>query len=112
MASIAPAIRPQLEPEKFFAGQPLGMLVFREVEAALRNFDDVQVLITKSQLAFPTFGLVTLHGMLAGSDSATPWMRLIYLFSSTIVLVLVTYRLVARSTVSPPAGGRVGVPGS
>ena len=63
-------------------------------------------------VAFPTFGLVTLHGMLAGSDSATPWMRLIYLFSSTIVLVLVTYRLVARSTVSPPAGGRVGVPGS
>ena len=63
-------------------------------------------------LAFPTFGLVTLHGMLAGSDSATPWMRLMYLFSSTIVLLLVTYRLVARSAVRPPAGGDVGVPGN
>jgi predicted ferric reductase len=63
-------------------------------------------------LAFPTFGLVALHGMLAGSDSAIPWMRLVYLFSSTMVLLLVSYRLVARSAVRQPAGGRVGVPGS
>ena len=48
-------------------------------------------------LAFPTFGLVTLHGVIAGSDSGTPWMRLVYLLSGAIVLWLVTYRLIARS---------------
>ena len=62
-------------------------------------------------LSFPTFGLITLHGMLAGSDSAAPWMRLIYLFSSAIVLLLVSYRLVARLTVRPESGSHTGVPG-
>ncbi|HEX8968014.1 MAG TPA: hypothetical protein VF937_09050 [Chloroflexota bacterium] len=49
-------------------------------------------------LAFPTFGLVTLHGILAGSDSGTPWMRLVYLLGGGVVLWLVTYRLVTQST--------------
>ena len=56
-------------------------------------------------VAFPTFGLVTLHGMLAGSDSATTWMRLVYLVSTTIVLWLVTYRLTLRSAARSPASG-------
>lgn len=47
-------------------------------------------------LAFPTFGLVTLHGMLAGSDSGSAWMRLVYLASTGLVLWLVVYRLVTR----------------
>jgi predicted ferric reductase len=49
-------------------------------------------------LALPAFGFVTLHDVLAGSDSGTLWMRLVYVLSTTIVLWLVTYRLVGRSS--------------
>jgi predicted ferric reductase len=63
-------------------------------------------------LAFPTFGLVTLHGMLAGSDSATLWMRLVYLLSTAIVLWLVTYRLLARSAARASSGSQMGVSAS
>jgi methionine sulfoxide reductase heme-binding subunit len=63
-------------------------------------------------LAFPTFGLVTLHGMLAGSDSGTLWMRLVYLLSTTIVLWLVTYRLVARSSARLLVGAATGASAS
>ncbi len=63
-------------------------------------------------LAFPTFGLVTLHGILAGSDSGLAWVRLMYLLSTTIVLVLVTYRLIAGSAVRPVTRGHIGVPAS
>lgn len=60
-------------------------------------------------LAFPTFGLVTLHGILAGSDSGTLSMRLVYLLSSMIVLWLVTYRLIALSAMRARAGGHTEV---
>ena len=39
-------------------------------------------------LAFPMVGLVTLHGLLAGTESPTPWMRLIYLAVSAIIIWL------------------------
>ncbi len=44
-------------------------------------------------LAFPTVVLVTLHGMLAGTDSGTPWMRLVYMGVSAAVLWLSVYRV-------------------
>ena len=44
-------------------------------------------------LAFPTVVLATAHGMLAGTDSATPWMRLVYLAVSAVVLWLTAYRV-------------------
>ena len=47
-------------------------------------------------LAFPTVGLVTLHGLLAGSDSDSPWMRLVYVLTTALVLWLVTYRVLLR----------------
>jgi predicted ferric reductase len=46
-------------------------------------------------LAFPALGLVTAHGLLAGADTATPWMRVVYLAVSTGVVWLTVYRLVA-----------------
>jgi predicted ferric reductase len=46
-------------------------------------------------LAFPTLGLVTLHGLLAGTDSATSWMRMMYLVISAIIIWLSVYRVVA-----------------
>jgi methionine sulfoxide reductase heme-binding subunit len=46
-------------------------------------------------LAFPMLGLVTLHGLLAGTDSASPWMRMIYLAVSAIIIWLSMYRLIA-----------------
>jgi methionine sulfoxide reductase heme-binding subunit len=46
-------------------------------------------------LAFPMLGLVTLHGLLAGTDSSSPWMRMIYLAVSAIIIWLSVYRVVA-----------------
>lgn len=45
------------------------------------------------KLTFVAFALVTLHGLLAGSDSALPGMRLIYASSGLLVLFLTNYRL-------------------
>jgi methionine sulfoxide reductase heme-binding subunit len=45
-------------------------------------------------LAFPTLGLVTLHGLLAGTDSAAPWMRLMYVVVSALVVWLSFYRAI------------------
>ncbi len=41
-----------MTPEDFFAGHPLGVSVFRKVQASVRGFGDVQVRTTKSQVAF------------------------------------------------------------
>lgn len=40
------------DPEEFFADHPAGLEVFRRVEAALRGTEDLQVRVTKSQVAF------------------------------------------------------------
>jgi DMSO/TMAO reductase YedYZ heme-binding membrane subunit len=45
-------------------------------------------------LAFPMLGLVTPHGLLAGTDSASPWMRMTYLAVSAIIIWLSVYRVV------------------
>jgi methionine sulfoxide reductase heme-binding subunit len=45
-------------------------------------------------LAFPTLGLVTAHGALAGTDAGTAWMRLVYLAVTALVLWLTAYRVV------------------
>ena len=47
-------------------------------------------------LAFPTFALVTLHGLLAGTDTGTAWMRAVYLMANAVILWLVTYRILVR----------------
>jgi predicted ferric reductase len=52
-------------------------------------------------LVFPTFVGVTLHGLLAGSDSATAWMRITYLVCSALVIWLLVYRLVSKTTAAP-----------
>ncbi|MCC7107142.1 MAG: ferric reductase-like transmembrane domain-containing protein [Chloroflexi bacterium] len=46
-------------------------------------------------LSFPAFAFLTLHGMLAGTDSGTPWPRTIYLLAAGLLLWLTLYRLVA-----------------
>lgn len=43
--------------------------------------------------SFVVFLLVTFHGIFAGSDSAEPWMRLLYLGISGVVTVLVLARI-------------------
>lgn len=47
-------------------------------------------------LAFPTFVAVTLHGMLAGTDSGTAWMRSAYLLASAVLIWLMAYRVISR----------------
>jgi hypothetical protein len=48
-------------------------------------------------LAFPTLGLVTVHGALAGTDAGTPWMRLVYLAVTALVLWLTAYRVLVHA---------------
>ena len=51
--------------------------------------------------SFVTFVLVTLHGLLAGSDAGEPWMRFVYIGSSAAVGVLVLMRLFTRPRREP-----------
>ncbi|MCF8565415.1 ferric reductase-like transmembrane domain-containing protein [Alicyclobacillus tolerans] len=44
-------------------------------------------------LSFPTFVLVTLHGMLAGTDSGQRWALFIYLVPFTVFLILTSKRM-------------------
>ncbi len=44
---------------------------------------------------FAAYGLVTAHGLLAGTDSSEPGMRLLYLGSVALVMFLTYYRLLA-----------------
>jgi sulfoxide reductase heme-binding subunit YedZ len=53
---------------------------------------------TLHYLSFAVFVLVTLHGLLAGSDSGSAWMRLIYIAAIGVVGLMVFIRFV-----SPPA---------
>lgn len=43
--------------------------------------------------SFAVFALVTLHGLLAGSDAGQPWMRMVYLAGSGVVAALVVARI-------------------
>lgn len=55
-------------------------------------------------ISFAVFALVTLHGLLAGSDAGEPWMRAVYLAGSGAVAVLVVARIVWPRE-KQPAGG-------
>lgn len=52
--------------------------------------------------SFVAFVAVTLHGLLAGSDTGEPWMRAIYAASAAIVVLLVVARLVEGVVVRKP----------
>lgn len=47
-------------------------------------------------LSFATFALVTLHGLLAGSDSSTLWMRAVYIGAACAVGFLTVMRMMMR----------------
>jgi len=51
-------------------------------------------------LSFATFVLVTLHGLLAGSDSSTPWMDAVYAGSAVIIGFLVLLRVLRSGKAS------------
>jgi sulfoxide reductase heme-binding subunit YedZ len=60
--------------------------------------------------SFIAFALVTFHGIFAGSDSAEPWMRLVYLGASGIVTLLTLARIFwpaqPAASKAPVASGR------
>lgn len=64
--------------------------------------------------SFAAFALVTLHGILAGSDAGEPWMRLVYLAAAGSVGALVLVRVfwpapsgvAARAAPSPAPAAR------
>lgn len=47
-------------------------------------------------LSFPAFGLVTLHGLYAGTDSGAPWLRTMYLTAILAVGALTVVRLLGH----------------
>jgi hypothetical protein len=49
-------------------------------------------------LAFVTFILLTIHGLAAGTDSATSWARLIYIAAITLVSFFFTVRVIRKVT--------------
>jgi hypothetical protein len=48
-------------------------------------------------LTFPLYGIVTVHGLMAGTDSSGPAAKALYLASLLFVLFLTNYRLLASS---------------
>lgn len=53
--------------------------------------------------SFAVFFLVTLHGLLAGSDAAQPWMHALYVGAAASVLFLVVARIFAQPRERPAA---------
>ncbi len=53
--------------------------------------------------SFGVFLLATAHGVLAGSDGGTPWMRLTYLVAGGLVLWLTIYRVALLAAAGSPA---------
>jgi len=49
-------------------------------------------------LGFAAFFVGMAHGITAGSDSAMPWMQVIYWFSTASVLFLTIYRILMHSS--------------
>ena len=50
---------------------------------------------------FAVFAGVTLHGILAGTDSSQPWMVFIYVAASIAVALLTAIRVFARPAIRP-----------
>ncbi len=48
-------------------------------------------------LTFGVYAMALLHGILSGTDSALPWMQIVYWVSGGILLFLLTYRIIARA---------------
>ena len=48
-------------------------------------------------LTFPLYAIVTIHGLMAGTDSSGPAAKALYISSMLFVLFLTNYRLLAAS---------------
>jgi DMSO/TMAO reductase YedYZ heme-binding membrane subunit len=49
-------------------------------------------------LSFPAFALVTLHGVLAGTDTSQPWMLLLYLAAGALFAFLIILRFLVMAS--------------
>ena len=62
-------------------------------------------------LSFPAYGLVTLHGLMAGTDSANLGMQAMFVGSTAIVLFLTNYRILtgrrSHTSAQNKHGGRI-----
>lgn len=56
---------------------------------------------TLHYISFGVFTLVTLHGLLAGSDSGSAWMRLVYIAAVGVVALLIFIRFFAPPSQTP-----------
>ncbi len=90
--------------------QPLGIslgvlglyaLLIVLVSSWLRRFTSRSFWRGLHYASFAVFVLVTLHGLLSGSDSGLGWMRSIYFAASASMLFLTAMRLVLQPHVTP-----------
>ena len=57
-------------------------------------------------LNFPLFGMVTLHGLMAGTDSTRLGTQMMYIFCGLLVVLLTIYRVVHARTVTKSNGAK------
>lgn len=83
----------------------LYLMVVLVLSSILRAHLGVRVWRTLHYLSFPLFLMITVHGLLSGSDSAEPWAPYLY-FVPLITFTLLTMRRVLRANGGPPPSAR------
>lgn len=73
------------------------VMVISSVTFTWRNKIGMKTFRLIHYLTFPLYGVVTVHGLMAGTDSSGPAAKALYLSSLLFVLFLTNYRLMASS---------------
>ena len=110
--SLLNLLLPIAEPYRWFAVDlgvlSLYALVVVLLSSWLRRYIAHARWRTLHYTGFVAFCLITLHGLLAGSDAGQAWMRLVYLGASVGVGALVVFRLLSPSQPAQAQGGLSG----
>lgn len=73
------------------------IMVLSSVTFTWRNKIGMKTFRLIHYLTFPLYGIVTVHGLMAGTDSSGPAAKALYVSSLLFVLFLTNYRLMASS---------------
>jgi sulfoxide reductase heme-binding subunit YedZ len=73
------------------------VMVLASVTFTWRNKIGMRIFRLIHYLTFPLYGIVTVHGLMAGTDSSGPAAKALYIVSLLFVLYLTNYRLLAAS---------------
>lgn len=76
------------------------LMLILAVSFRLRRRIGMRAWRTLHRAAFAVFLLATLHGILAGTDSSSPWMRWVYVTAVATVVGAVAFRVLIRTGAS------------